>query len=167
MDPASLLPILSATLTPNNQMRRAAEASLREVISCKRGPARRGVETFARSMLWRQRAHGTFWPENPCIARARVTEPAASQFGPAAALLPVCPRASLNELCVQKAAQPGFLLAMLRVITAEGVPEEVLMQAGIQFKNIVARGWQNQPDSPSMWPEEEKAPIRECVIEVC
>jgi hypothetical protein len=55
---------------------------------------------------------------------------------------------------------------MLRVITAEGVPVEVLLQAGIQFKNIVARGWQNMPDYPSLWKEEEKAPIREIVIEV-
>jgi hypothetical protein len=55
---------------------------------------------------------------------------------------------------------------MLRVITAEGVPIEVLLQAGIQFKNIVARGWQNMPDHPSLWAEPEKAPIRDIVIEV-
>lgn len=67
---------------------------------------------------------------------------------------------------VQLSEVPGFLLAMLRVITAEGVPVEVLLQAGIQFKNIVARGWQNMPDHPSLWPETEKAPIREIVIEV-
>ena len=56
---------------------------------------------------------------------------------------------------------------MLRVITAEGMPMEVLLQAGIQFKNIVARGWQNMPDHPSTWNEDEKKPIRDCVIDVC
>jgi hypothetical protein len=55
---------------------------------------------------------------------------------------------------------------MLRVITAEGMPLPVLLQAGIQFKNIVARGWQSMPDHPSTWKEEEKQPIRDCVIEV-
>lgn len=94
MDPATLLPVLGATLVSDNATRRAAEAQLRQ----------------------------------------------------------------LSEV-------PGFLLAMLRVITAEGVPIEVLLQAGIQFKNIVARGWQNMPDHPSLWAEPEKAPIRDIVIE--
>jgi hypothetical protein len=66
----------------------------------------------------------------------------------------------------QLSKSPGFLLAMLRVITAEGIAPEILLQAGIQFKNIVARGWQTLPDHPSQWDEAEKGPIRDLVIEV-
>jgi hypothetical protein len=68
---------------------------------------------------------------------------------------------------VQLTARSGFLIAMLQVITSNGVPVEVMTQAAIQFKNIVAKGWANMPGYPSDWTEDEKRPVRECVIEVC
>ena len=73
----------------------------------------------------------------------------------------------LTRSCAQARGVPGYLASLLRVVTQDGVPPEIAMQAAIQFKNSVADSWVHHDESERVYSDEEKASVREIVVEVC
>jgi hypothetical protein len=58
------------------------------------------------------------------------------------------------------------LTALLQVMTQPGIDEGVALAAAIQFKNSVCQGWIQREGYDRIWTEDQKAPVREILIEV-
>lgn len=61
---------------------------------------------------------------------------------------------------------PGFLTALLQIMTQTGIDEGVALAAAIQFKNSVCQGWIQREGYDRIWTEEQKGPVRDILIEV-
>lgn len=71
------------------------------------------------------------------------------------------------HLCAQAEEMPGFLLALLAVVTQEGVPVPIALQAALQFKRTMSYKWSNSGATEGApMSEGEREAVRAAVLKV-